>query len=176
MTTSPFGTQGAGEYIRYLQRLHIQVRCTVCTASCRCKQSVQTQSPETHCLHLYASVHTVQWNWSCKLGRYLMGEYIQCSYTTRCSPNVDKLLLWLSQPQSQDQPRITGSNWLAAMFDHLLSISVTSSDVRRTFARPDVLAYGQLYDTLLLWSLHHWSKETKKTWRGSPVDNRPSTN
>ena len=31
-------------------------------------------SPETVCVNLQLAVHTVQWNWICKLGRYLMGE------------------------------------------------------------------------------------------------------
>ena len=29
-------------------------------------------SPETVCLHQQLAVHTVQWNWICALGRYLM--------------------------------------------------------------------------------------------------------
>ena len=29
-------------------------------------------SPETLCLHLHVAVHTVQLNWICRLGRYLM--------------------------------------------------------------------------------------------------------
>ena len=29
-------------------------------------------SPETLCLHLPVAVHTVQWNWICRVGKYLM--------------------------------------------------------------------------------------------------------
>jgi hypothetical protein len=59
--------------IRYLPSLKIQLHCVLCIASCRCKQTVSGMcSPETLCLHLYFAVHTVQWNWSCRLERHLM--------------------------------------------------------------------------------------------------------
>ena len=33
---------------------------------------VLVYSPETFCLYLHVAVHTVQWNWSCRIGRYFM--------------------------------------------------------------------------------------------------------
>ena len=54
--------------IRYLPSLQNQLHCVLCIASCRCKQTVSgIHSPETLCLHLYVAVHTVQWNWCCRL-------------------------------------------------------------------------------------------------------------
>ena len=56
-------------------------------------------SPETVCLHLRLAVHTVQWNWICRLGRYLIllclpGRLqFDCSWTApQCeSPQVISL-------------------------------------------------------------------------------------
>ena len=46
--------------ISYLPSLQIQLHCVVCTASCRCKQTVfGIHCPETLCLHLHVAVDTV---------------------------------------------------------------------------------------------------------------------
>ena len=53
--------------------LQLQLHCTVCTATCKCKQSVSgLWIPETVCLHLQLAIHNTQCNWICRLGRYLM--------------------------------------------------------------------------------------------------------